>query len=75
MKSKFLENEFYNLLLKFVLNVSFQVTKYNFELDSESFCLKNILEAPLLKCKEDIEDICISAMKEKDIEAKLRQVN
>ncbi|KAI5700773.1 hypothetical protein M8J75_002754 [Diaphorina citri] len=51
-----------------------EVTKYNFELDSESFCLKNILEAPLLKCKEDIEDICISAMKEKDIEAKLRQV-
>ncbi|XP_046689316.1 LOW QUALITY PROTEIN: dynein axonemal heavy chain 5-like [Homalodisca vitripennis] len=51
-----------------------EVTNYNFELDSEGFCLKNILEAPLLKCKEDIEDICISAMKEKDIEAKLRQV-
>ncbi|XP_049782831.1 dynein axonemal heavy chain 5 [Schistocerca cancellata] len=51
-----------------------EVTKYNFELDSEGFCLKNILEAPLLPNKEDIEDICISAMKEKDIEAKLRQV-
>ncbi|KAL1130923.1 hypothetical protein AAG570_012164 [Ranatra chinensis] len=51
-----------------------EVTKYNFDLDSEGFCLKNILEAPLLKHKEDIEDICISAMKEKDIEAKLRQV-
>ncbi|RZF32385.1 hypothetical protein LSTR_LSTR001849, partial [Laodelphax striatellus] len=51
-----------------------EVTKYNFELDSEGFCLKNILEAPLLKNKEDIEDICISAMKEKDIEGKLRQV-
>ncbi|XP_018911445.2 dynein axonemal heavy chain 5 [Bemisia tabaci] len=51
-----------------------EVTKYTFELDSEGFCLKNILQAPLLKCKEDIEDICISAMKEKDIEAKLRQV-
>lgn len=80
LKSQILEVEIFrkrvsNLLLKFVLNVSFQVTKYNFELDSESFCLKNILEAPLLKCKEDIEDICISAMKEKDIEAKLRQVN
>nr|XP_013189103.1 unnamed protein product [Amyelois transitella] len=51
-----------------------EVTKYNFELDNEDFCLKNILEAPLLPNKEDIEDICISAMKEKDIEGKLRQV-
>ncbi|KZC10625.1 Dynein heavy chain 5, axonemal [Dufourea novaeangliae] len=51
-----------------------EMTGYTFDLESESFCLKNILEAPLLKYKEDIEDICISAMKEKDIEAKLRTV-
>lgn len=51
-----------------------EVTKYTFEFDSDGFTLKHILEAPLLKHKEDIEDICISAMKEKDIEAKLKQV-
>ena len=32
-----------------------EVTSYNFELENESFCLKDILEAPLLKYKEDIE--------------------
>lgn len=51
-----------------------EVTKFTFEFESDNFTLKNILDAPLLKHKEDIEDICISAMKEKDIEAKLKQV-
>uniref|UniRef100_A0A8C5TYT3 Dynein axonemal heavy chain 8 n=1 Tax=Malurus cyaneus samueli TaxID=2593467 RepID=A0A8C5TYT3_9PASS len=45
-----------------------------FDIESETFCLRDILEAPVLANKEDIEDICISAMKEKDIEAKLSQV-
>ncbi|XP_046878072.1 dynein axonemal heavy chain 8-like [Hypomesus transpacificus] len=50
------------------------LTGHKFEVDSDTFSLQNIMEAPLLKYKEDIEDICISAVKEKDIEAKLSQV-
>ena len=51
-----------------------QITGFTFDLERPGFCLKDILEAPLLPNKEDIEDVCISALKEKDIEAKLRQV-
>ncbi|XP_025057270.1 dynein heavy chain 5, axonemal-like [Alligator sinensis] len=51
-----------------------QVTGHIFDINSESFSLKNIMDACLLKYKEDIEDICISAVKEKDIEAKLKHV-
>ncbi|XP_028903091.1 dynein heavy chain 8, axonemal isoform X1 [Ornithorhynchus anatinus] len=51
-----------------------EVTGTQFDVESDSFCLRNIMEAPLLKNKDDIEDICISAIKEKDIEAKLTQV-
>ncbi|CAH1796663.1 unnamed protein product [Owenia fusiformis] len=49
-------------------------TGHTFDLESDNFMLRNIMEAPILKNKEDIEDICISAVKEKDIEAKLKQV-
>ena len=45
-----------------------------FQVEAAGFCLRNIVEAPLLQHKEEVEDICISALKEKDIEAKLRQV-
>lgn len=34
-----------------------EVTKFIFQFESDSFSLKNILEAPLLKHKEDIEVI------------------
>lgn len=51
-----------------------QLTGHTFDVTSENFQLRNIMEAPLLVHKDDIEDICISAVKEKDIEAKLKQV-
>ncbi|KAK1795394.1 hypothetical protein P4O66_010566 [Electrophorus voltai] len=50
------------------------ITGHKFEVESGNFSLKNVIEAPLLKNKEDIEDVCISAVKEKDIEAKLKDV-
>ncbi|GFR77163.1 dynein heavy chain 8, axonemal, partial [Elysia marginata] len=60
------------------------VANYKFDFDvtsdapmdqvMENVHLKDIMNAPLLPVKDDVEDICISAVKEKDIEAKLRQV-
>ncbi|XP_068458453.1 dynein axonemal heavy chain 8-like [Clinocottus analis] len=51
-----------------------ELTGHPFDVESKTFTLKNIMEAPLLKHKDDIEDICISSVKEKDIDAKLSQV-
>uniref|UniRef100_A0A1I8HIQ5 DHC_N1 domain-containing protein n=2 Tax=Macrostomum lignano TaxID=282301 RepID=A0A1I8HIQ5_9PLAT len=45
-----------------------------FDVESESFLLRSLMEAPLLEKKDDIEEICLSAVKEKEIEGKLRQV-
>ncbi|CAL4075211.1 unnamed protein product, partial [Meganyctiphanes norvegica] len=51
-----------------------EVIQRPLDVDCDNFCLRNIMDSPLLQFKEDIEDICISAVKEKDIEAKLRIV-
>ncbi|NXF87312.1 DYH8 protein, partial [Eubucco bourcierii] len=51
-----------------------ETTGHQFDVESDSFCLRNIMEAPILQHKDEIEDICISATKEKDIEAKLSQI-
>ncbi|XP_058810344.1 dynein axonemal heavy chain 8 [Phymastichus coffea] len=51
-----------------------ELCNYTFDIESETFNLASVMEAPLLEHKDEVEDICISAIKEKDIESKLRQV-
>lgn len=48
--------------------------KTDFDPTSAKFTLGKLLEAPILKYKDDVEDICVGASKELDIEAKLKQV-
>ena len=51
-----------------------EVVNHKFEIDNENFSLKHVMEAPLLKFKDEVEDICLGATKEKDIEAKMKQI-
>ncbi|XP_077138122.1 dynein axonemal heavy chain 8 isoform X2 [Ranitomeya variabilis] len=44
------------------------------DVQSDSFCLSNIMEASILQHKDTITDICISAVKEKDIKSKLAHI-
>ena len=50
------------------------LTKTEFNLDPDMFYVKNLLDAPLNNHREDIEDICTAAVKEADIEIKLKAV-
>ena len=50
------------------------IAKTTFNLDPEMFYLKNLLDAPLNENREDIEDVCTAAIKELDIDSKLKAV-
>jgi dynein heavy chain len=50
------------------------LTKTTFNFDPDLFYLRTLLEAPLLPHREDIEEICVAAVKEADIEVKLKNV-
>uniref|UniRef100_A0AAV2L334 AAA+ ATPase domain-containing protein n=1 Tax=Knipowitschia caucasica TaxID=637954 RepID=A0AAV2L334_KNICA len=51
-----------------------EVTAHTFQFQSNLFCLGDVMKAPLLKYKDEIEDVCVSAVKQKDIESKLMEV-
>ncbi|KAG2382014.1 hypothetical protein C9374_005806 [Naegleria lovaniensis] len=50
------------------------LAKKKFKKEDEVFKLKDILEANLLECKEEVEDVCNSARKELEIEEKLKKL-
>ena len=50
------------------------VTNHVFTTNPDRFVLGDILRAPLLKHKEEIDDICVSAGRERDINTKLKAV-
>lgn len=47
---------------------------YAFDVTNPLFELRGLMEGPIFENKEDLEDICIGAVKEQDIEAKLKAV-
>lgn len=51
-----------------------EITKTPLDVKSNSFRLRDLMKAPLLQYSDEIEDACISSVKEKDIEFKLKGV-
>ncbi|GIY16074.1 dynein heavy chain 8, axonemal [Caerostris darwini] len=51
-----------------------KVCNHKFDEDQSKWTLGTVMEAPLLVFKDDVEDICIAAEKEREIEAKLNQI-
>lgn len=51
-----------------------KVTNTLFPIENKEYMLKDVVNAPLLENKDEIEEICQTAIKEIDIEAKLHQI-
>lgn len=47
---------------------------FEFDVENPKFTLGKFFSVPILKYKDEIEDICTGAIKEQDIESKLKQV-
>jgi len=50
------------------------ITGHTFNIDNENFSLKHVVEAPLLKFKEEVMDACIGAQEERKMEINLKQM-
>ncbi|CRK87169.1 CLUMA_CG000977, isoform A [Clunio marinus] len=50
------------------------IMKFKFDIHSPIFTLGVVLSAPLLEFKDDIEDVCVGAIKEQEIETKFQSV-
>jgi dynein heavy chain len=51
-----------------------RILTYKLDTSDEDFTLGYVMKAPLLQHKEDIEEVCVGATKEQDIESKLQTI-